>query len=99
MYESIQHLEPARQLRKEWNMRIAWIIIVIKKFGTDPNAWIGVWKNWKPEDESRPSKIEHYCDQPRCCEEFWRREKTCCLSDSRKRPTTNPDVKNPREVK
>ena len=53
----------------------------------------GEWKSWKPEYESKPSKLYHCWGLPEHWEESWRLEETDCLSDSSERPLANTHEK------
>ena len=53
---------------------------------------------WRLEDEWRPSKLQHYWEQPEYWEESWRLEETCCHSVSREKPSSKIDVKNSQRV-
>ena len=64
-----------------------------------PKAWKGDWKNWKLEDESRLSKLQHCWDQPKYRKESWRPERTCCLSASSERLSANASVKKLQGIK
>ena len=53
---------------------------------------------WKLADEWRPSKLQHYWEQPEYWEESWGLEETCCHSNSSERPPANAVVKNSKGV-
>ena len=57
----------------QWQFSLIIIIIIII---------IITMRTWKYEEERRPSKLQHYWDQPEYWEESWRLEETCCQSNS-----------------
>ena len=52
------------------------------------------WKNWKSEEESRPSRPQHFKDLLEYWEESWRPEKMCWHLDSSERLPAKAGVKN-----
>ena len=57
------------------------IPIAIGTLGTVTEFWKGWWKNWKSEDESRPSQQQHCYDRLWYWVEFWSPEGICSNSD------------------
>ena len=50
-----KYLYFGRELKKLWNMRVTKIPIVLGAFGTISKAWKKDRRNWKSEEELRPS--------------------------------------------
>ena len=84
-----KYYDLARELKKLWNMKGTIVPIM-----TVPRDW----RTWRLEDESRPSKLQHYWEWPEYWEDSWRLEETCCHSGSSERPSANADVKNSQGV-
>ena len=40
-----KYLDLTRELKKNWNMRVTMMLIVVGKFGMTPKAWKKGWKN------------------------------------------------------
>ena len=57
-----KYLDLVRELRKLWNMRVTVIPIVIGTLGTVPKGLERGWKNFKSEEVSKSSKLQHCCD-------------------------------------
>ena len=57
--------------------------------GTDPEDLENDWKNWKSEEELRPSRLQHCCNQLEYSEVSCRHEETCYHLVSSKRPPAN----------
>ena len=57
------------------------ITIVIGALGMVPKCLVRELEELKAEDESRPSKLQHFQEQPEYWEEFKRSEETCYHSD------------------
>ena len=88
-------MDLSRQLKKKkknWNIKVTVIPIVIGALGTIPKGLVKGLEDWKLEDKLRPFRIQHYKDWLEYWEESWRLEETCCHSDSSERPSTNADV-------
>ena len=64
-----------------------------------PMINIGTGRLKKYEDECRPSKLLHYCDQPEYWEESSRFAKTCCQSNSSDKQSASAGVKNSQQRK
>ena len=74
-------LDFARKLIKLWNVKLTVIPIVSGTLGT-------VLKNLERrrlDEESRPSKPQHYWGQLEFLEDSWRPEETCCHANSSER--------------
>ena len=82
------HLIPARRPNK----RVMVILIVLGAFGT-VSKWVE-----KRVEESKPSKLLHWWDQPEYSDESRRSEETYCYSDSSESPPANASVKNTQEL-
>ena len=54
-------------------------------------------RNWKSEEESKPSRSLHCCNRREYSGESWRPEETCCHSDSSKSSSINACVKYSQE--
>ena len=57
-------------------------------------AWKKKLKNWKLEEESRPSSQQHCWEKSEYWEESWKHEETCCYLNSCERPPANGDMKS-----
>ena len=75
-----KNLDLARELRKLCNMKVTVRAIVIATFGIVPKGLQRGLEEWKLEEESRPSKLQHCWDRPEYREESWRLEETYCHS-------------------
>ena len=83
-------LGPCQRTNKNVELGVTVIITVTGAPGTVSKR---KWKNWKFEEESRPSRRQHFLNRPKYCEESWRPEETCCYSYSRERPPDDAGVK------
>ena len=54
-----KYLDPARELKKLWIMKVAIISIVIGAFGTVTKGLLKNWRTWRLEDEWRLSKLQY----------------------------------------
>ena len=86
----------ARELKKQWKMKVTVIPIVVSALGT-VTKWLV--KGLEYLEIKGPSKLLHYWDRPEYWEESWKLEETCCHSNSSKTPSANVDVKNSERVK
>ena len=90
-----QIFEPCLRLLKElWNIRATVIQIVFGALGTLPKSLEKNWKNWKSEENSRPSKRLYCQDWLEHSEESWRFKETYYHSYSSERAPANACVKN-----
>ena len=48
-----------------------------------------VWKGWKSGHNTKPSKLQYYCDRPDYWKESWRPAQTSCHSDICVKPSVN----------
>ena len=97
-----KYLGLARELKKTnklGNMKVTGIPIVIGAFGTVTKGLLKGLEDLKINDQWRPSKLQHYWEQPEYWEESWRFVETWCYSNSSKRPSALADVKNSRSKK
>ena len=89
-----KYLDLARELKKLWNMKVTFILIVIGAIDTVTkyiNKGTGGLGNKRTSGDHR-----NYCiwDRPEYWEESCRLEETCCHSSSSERPSANADLKN-----
>ena len=59
-----KYLDLARELRKQLNIRVTVIPIVVGALGTVPKGLEGGWGNWKSENQSRSFRQQHCWEQP-----------------------------------
>ena len=64
-----------------------------------PKTWKRDWRDWKFEDESRLSNLEHCQNWPAYWEESPTPEETCCHSNFSERPSASTDVRNSQGMK
>ena len=56
-----------------------WVVLLVQS----PKDYLKDWRIWRLEDEWRPSKLQHYWEQPEYWEESCRLEETFCYSNIR----------------
>ena len=86
-----KYLDLAKELKKKkklLEMRLQLIPFVLGAFGTVPKRLERGPYSWKPEEESRPFRLQH------CWDRSQRLEETCCRSESSERLTANTSEKN-----
>ena len=87
-----KYLNFAKDLKKQWNMKVTGIPIVIDALGTITEELV------KGLEDLEITWLLHYWDQQEYWEESWRLQVTCCHLNSRERPSANPYVKKNRKV-
>ena len=93
-----KYLDLARELKKQWNMKVTIVPIVIGAFGTITKGLLKGLKDLEVGGRVRLSKWQHFWERPEYWEESWILEETCCHSNSREKPSANTDVKNAKGV-
>ena len=88
-----KYLDLAREL-KNWNMRLTVIPVVVGALRTVDRGLGNYWRNWKSEEESEASRLQHGSDQLEYSEKYRRPEDTYCYSYFGEIPPTNAGVKH-----
>ena len=84
-----KYLDLARKLKKLLHMTVTVTPPVMARFEPFPKGWKKKdWRDWKSEEEFRPSRPQHFYDRPEYREEPLRSEKTCSDSDSSEKNTS-----------
>ena len=92
-----KYLDLARELKKQRNMKVTIIPIVIGAFGTVTKGLLKGLEDLEVGGQVETIQTQHYRKRPEYWEESWRLEETCCQSISSERPSAYADVKNSNE--
>ena len=90
-----KYLDPARELKKLWNMKVTIVPIVIGALGTITNGLLKSLEDLEVGGRLETIQTTALLRTAR----IWRRVlETCCHSNSSAKPSANTDMKNSRGV-
>ena len=79
--------------KKNWNMKVTIIPIVIGAYSTVTKGMVEGLEDLEITGRVEPSKLLHYWDRPDYWEDSWRLEETCCHSNSSEKQSSYFGVK------